>query len=348
MHKCFRNCPRTKDFLGNDGTVNGAAASGGSTVGGGAVIVESRGLIVTTVTVDNCKFVNNVGFGGGALELREVSADISRSRFNNNAALPLDVRGVDGNGGAINLDADTDARVTQSRFLLNSANSVGGAINSDGELAVENSFFTKNTADDGGAIFLRLSENPETIEEENVFFKNEPNNVAVGTAPSPPTPSPPPDIPSPPPPGKSEVELDSLSVVDTTQEVLQVPDVPANSTLTAVRGFAIVSQNDELLTVSPALDHLQSVGLECGASVSDEFCFGLTFQNNPRLTALTSLNELVTVNSTLAFSTNAQLETISGFDALTTISGALRVAGNDALETISSVRRVLEIVQRRA
>lgn len=147
---CCVPCP-TQDFIGNNGARNQDSASifsrffGTGNFGGGAVLIEDG----SEVTVDVCKFINNTGFGGGAIESVSPLTEITRSVFHDNAALPAPSIGIGGAGGALHLINTQTSTVPgvllgANRFVSNSAASVGGAIKAEGPIDVDRCFFGFN------------------------------------------------------------------------------------------------------------------------------------------------------------------------------------------------------------
>lgn len=135
----------------------------------------------------------------------------------------------------------------------------------------------------------------------------------------------------------------SLLVSRSDQVVLEdVPGVSDGETLTAVREFVRILNNDNLVSLSPGLDHLQTVGLNCVGSA--DTCAGFDIQNNPSLGSLPSFDELVLVNSSLSVVSNDDLAAIDGFDFLGTISGALRIQSNNELTSVKVRHEVLSLV----
>ena len=109
-----------------------------------------------TVTLINSNFSNNIaGDSGGAIYVQsEANVNINNCNLIKNTALI-------GNGGAIvNLGLGI-VNIERSRFINNSAtmsdngnNGLGGAIfNNDGHMIIDNSYFTYNSANNGGAIY---------------------------------------------------------------------------------------------------------------------------------------------------------------------------------------------------
>ena len=120
-------------------------------------------------------------------------------------------------------------------------------------------------------------------------------------------------------------------------ELVEVPGVPEDATLTTVRGTARVSDNDALLSLSPGLDHLRSVGLNCAGGA--DTCAGFEISRNANLAGLPRFDELEVVNSSLAVLGNSRIGSIEGFPRLSTVSGALRIESGDVLTSIEVRRR---------
>lgn len=108
---------------------------------GGAVTNYANGtlkVIGSNFTLNNA----NDDFGGAIRNNGTCSVD--NSTFTNNTAKI--------NGGAISNSYDSVINVTNSKFINNSASTCGGALNSVCNMAVVNSSFTENFAEEGGAI----------------------------------------------------------------------------------------------------------------------------------------------------------------------------------------------------
>ncbi len=137
-------------ILNNINFVNGNA----NNKDGGAISAYSSNF-----TVNSCKFTNNKANNGGAIFLEYGEIDVKNSVFNKNSAK--------NSGGAIGTiedddpfttvfgyNYDTTIHVASSTFTSNSANK-GGAIQANTDLKVSSSKFTSNKAsDDGGALYV--------------------------------------------------------------------------------------------------------------------------------------------------------------------------------------------------
>ena len=167
-----------------------------------------------------------------------------------------------------------------------------------------------SAVESGGAIHLKSSDDLDGIGEDNKFFRNEPDDIATA--------------------GPFELEEFNLAVTNTENVTLNLPAVPDGTTLTSVRGFVAISNNNFLQRIAPALSHLRSVGLNCDT----ETCFGFRISSNPRLESLPSFEELEVVNASLNIDINGGLKSISGFNALNSLSGALDIFNNGELETV--------------
>lgn len=152
---------------------NNAAATPGPDVGGGAIYA----LGSLDVVVSGSRFLNNTGSNAGAIGLLQANGRIYNSRFENNSATGVGQNyvegdecpgvghpgqgGAGGNGGAVAIDGsdDTDQVVCGSQFISNRANELAGALfrtpNGTPRLTrLEKSLFDRNTAKQGGALFI--------------------------------------------------------------------------------------------------------------------------------------------------------------------------------------------------
>jgi len=127
----------------NDGTltVEGATFSGNHAANGGAI----SSSVGSTLHVADSSFSTNVAtsVGGGAIILFGTMT-VVRSAFLGNTA-PV-------NGGAINVQPNSDATVSQSTFSANTSGSLGGALSNLGTLVVQGSTIVGGTASGGAAI----------------------------------------------------------------------------------------------------------------------------------------------------------------------------------------------------
>jgi hypothetical protein len=155
------------EFRGN------AAATPGPDVGGGAIYA----LGSLDVTISGSRFIGNTGSNAGAVGLLQSNGRVANSRFENNSATGVGQNyvegngcpgvghpgqgGAGGNGGAIAIDGsdDTDQLVCGSQFVTNRANELAGAMfrtpNGTARWTrIERSYFDRNTAKQGGALFI--------------------------------------------------------------------------------------------------------------------------------------------------------------------------------------------------
>ena len=148
------NCTFTnnKALYGWDGWAEGAA-------------IDSH---VSNTRIIDCTFKNNFAVnGGGAIALRNGKNNIIRNCIFTNNTSPI--------AGALYLK-NTTAQITGSNFKLNHAtDNRGGAIAiSDSDVMIDNSNFTSNMADYGGAIY-NFPSSDLTINHSN-FIKNNADN----------------------------------------------------------------------------------------------------------------------------------------------------------------------------
>jgi predicted outer membrane repeat protein len=126
---------------------------------GGAI--SSLGYMNTedyTVTVMDSKFEGNNATFGGAIFVESANLIVENSTFENNKGVGVGSSGTSNTqGGAIIVHpAGSSAKITDSTFIANSANT-GGAVSLAGvdqDSIIENCTFTDNTANDGGAVYL--------------------------------------------------------------------------------------------------------------------------------------------------------------------------------------------------
>lgn len=139
----FRNLILADGFLNTNGK-EGAGA---------AIRAEGR----SSINISNCIFRNNhaQGFGGGAIrtETRNV-LNVSDSIFENNTTDGLDVAGEisDSGAGAISVDTDSDLSIQNSTFSRNKGTD-GGAINiHESSLTIISSEFSRNDVAEKGSV----------------------------------------------------------------------------------------------------------------------------------------------------------------------------------------------------
>lgn len=101
---------------------------------GGALKTNSN----CSLTVENCKFLNNFSQDGGGAIHSKGNVDIIKSIFTSNTVKMF------GGGGAINNDGNLSIR--ESTFTNNSAERYGGAICNKGEISLFDSTLTNNIA----------------------------------------------------------------------------------------------------------------------------------------------------------------------------------------------------------
>ena len=154
------------------GNANGAGTTGANIddYGGGAIIFSDNGT--NSPRLNNVTFEQNAGVGAGGLytgayangNAGTVNPVLTNCLFTNNTS--------QSSGGGAYFDADDNAAITSNitltgcTFRANKANGTdtgrGGALifslvnGNQGSMAISNSVFEDNTADDGGAIFSRL------------------------------------------------------------------------------------------------------------------------------------------------------------------------------------------------
>ncbi|MDR2829687.1 MAG: hypothetical protein LBB45_01400 [Methanobrevibacter sp.] len=147
-----------------------------------------------SVNINNCDFTNNTAnSNGGGLDTRHGNSTIVNSRFSDNKAnygggaynrdgfVAFDRCNFINNhasvdGGGFCCDDHNLDTITNTNFTGNSATSKGGGVdNENGELKIDNSSFTRNTASDGGAI---KNQNSQGVDELDIIDSTFSGNVA--------------------------------------------------------------------------------------------------------------------------------------------------------------------------
>ena len=132
---------------------NGFLNTNGKEGAGAAIRAEGR----SSINISNCIFRNNhaQGFGGGAIRMETRSfLNISEAIFENNTTDGLDIAGEisDSGTGAISVDTDSDLSIQSSTFSRNKGTD-GGAINiHESHLTISNTVFFRNDVAEKGAI----------------------------------------------------------------------------------------------------------------------------------------------------------------------------------------------------
>ena len=154
---------------------------------------NASGVLINNSQFNNGKIVANVGLGSAIFVLSESNVVISHSKFRNNKALnggAININGIISilkiynnefsnnqatNGGAIAFTSTVVNNLLMYNNVYDSNNvtSKGGAIHSNIKINEKNSNFTKNKANDGGAIYLNVSSN---LFNNLLFDENEAEN----------------------------------------------------------------------------------------------------------------------------------------------------------------------------
>lgn len=135
---------------------------------GGAVAAAGRDE--HKLTVENYFEGNVSGSEGGGAIATFINTEISNSIFKNNQS--------DGSGGAISvLYRSPSLSILNSTFIGNTSADFGGAVNSDGNLVIDNSIFTDNKAVYGGGAIEAYGDENTLISIKNSTFEN---NKAMG------------------------------------------------------------------------------------------------------------------------------------------------------------------------
>lgn len=103
---------------------------------------------------------------GGSMQVRDgARVTLERLIFAENSAT---------NGGALFVTATSTANISGTQFISNTASSQGGALYIDGTVNAPNNLFVGNTANDGGAIYVRSTANVTLW--HNTFDSNQATN----------------------------------------------------------------------------------------------------------------------------------------------------------------------------
>ena len=124
-----------------------------------AQLIDSR-AVFTRITVSN-----NISGADGAIATDNANLFIDDSTFQGNQALD--------DGGALDIDNDSEVQISQTSFVANTSVNSGGAINAQGGgmVAIEGCTFDSNIAQgDGGAVRIRLLTTGEL--RDNSFTTN--------------------------------------------------------------------------------------------------------------------------------------------------------------------------------
>ena len=135
--------------------------------GGGAIIIYEPNILFGDVSFAYNLFNDNAASTGGAIYAVQVHLYINYCAFENNSAIH--------NGGAIYLDAYNTLNMSNSHFLMNTANLSGGAIyvnNGNVWLTIVTTKFISNQAQvSGGAVVVQASNKYFHI-NNNIFSGN--------------------------------------------------------------------------------------------------------------------------------------------------------------------------------
>ncbi len=159
--------------------IEDSAFTGNFSESGGAVVFDGLGAVTNTSFVDNYAtddfdlFIDRLG---GALYLSETAqVVVSGAHFEGNETL-------DGTGGAIYVQTDGRLEVDQSTFTENKAD-FGGAITNDGISQIRRSTFSGNVATSGGAAILQGLQgevySEVVIENSTLTYNEAPERGAV-------------------------------------------------------------------------------------------------------------------------------------------------------------------------
>ena len=139
-----------------------------------------------TIQISNSTFAGNLADGGGALFASKANVTINDCIFKNNRACnPLMEQGGNG-GGAIQLQYNTQATISNCDFISNTTDCSGGALLTyvGTTVTLNNCNFLKNEADDhGAAITVAGAFSQDEAQGSTVYLNNclLEGNVAKGT-----------------------------------------------------------------------------------------------------------------------------------------------------------------------
>ena len=138
------------------GNINNSIFTNNSATYGGAVYYSERGNVTST------EFINNTAATSGGAIYFEKKGYITNSTFTNNVA-------TENNGGAAYFKKT--GTIINSEFIKNSApgNNGGAAFFKDNEATIVNSTFINNSADKGGAVYVKEIGNVNN----SVFINNQ-------------------------------------------------------------------------------------------------------------------------------------------------------------------------------
>jgi predicted outer membrane repeat protein len=160
-------------IVNTNGNVNiSNSAFNQNTAENNGAAIWNNAIISGTLNINNSTFINNTAtnIGGAIYTSESINTNVSNSSFINNAATvggaiyntlainttvmnSIFINNTANNGAAIYNPVRASMNVYSSKFTNNSATINGGAILNDGDMIVDLSNFTSNTALNGSAIY---------------------------------------------------------------------------------------------------------------------------------------------------------------------------------------------------
>lgn len=205
----FRNCSASIDggaiyIIGDDNNITDCYLLNNSAMNGGAIYLSGSNFLLNNslfgdnfalayggamfassnmgLSIDNCEYVNNSAYSGGALYVKN-DGNVNNSRFQENFALIyggaiyakegiiIENSSFNENyanaAGALSLEEDSE--IIESNFTRNSALTSGGAIMTSGNLIINGSNFKDNGALDGSNNIALISDSTVTVDDKTAY-----------------------------------------------------------------------------------------------------------------------------------------------------------------------------------
>ena len=161
--------------------------------GGAVTALPLSNQVTTSIVVDNCRFVNNTAYDGGAMYVGwgKVEFNIANSYFEGNLATGVGSTGYTAAGGALLIinNPTVTGKVSNSTFINNTAKD--GASPSGSAVSIEDTnvdidscvFIGNNASANGGAVDIGDSKNGKgsTVTISNCNFTNNSASLVGGT-----------------------------------------------------------------------------------------------------------------------------------------------------------------------